>query len=621
MRAVVERRIRALYGARAGLVDALVLGRRDDVPRGLRQTFADAGLAHLLAISGLHVGILSSWLLLLLKRLGLGERRWLPAVVLTWAYVALLGTPPPATRAAGFLSLYAVARVRQRHPPFSAIVSVSLLVILAIDPRAATSVGLWLSIAAVLGTSWGTRVAGRLRWSHPVARLAASSSGAVLFTAPITAFAFGAVAPVGILANLVAIPLAGMAVPAVFLSLAGGGLVAAGAGLALTAIERVAATAAALPGACVTGIPGARFALPWMLGLVAVLYLTGRDGSVLSRPRHGRRRLRRLLALAVAGVWVLAVLPTWRARSTSTLDMHVLSVGQGDAILLRTPPGRWILVDGGPRTGRSDAGARIVLPFLRRHGARALSTVFVSHGDADHLGGVPAVIEGADVGLIMEPGQPLGTELYLEYLAAVDARGIEWSVARAGDTIVLDSVVFAVLHPRGDWVRDEFEPNENSIVIHLRYGCFDALLAGDAGARVERELRPTVPRVEVLKVGHHGSAGSTTADWLAALQPQVAVISVGPNRYGHPAPDVLERLAARDVAVRRTDRGGTVTIRTDGRYYSVEQGGPMTLLRSLLCRIRQSSRSSGSSSNRSGCIPRPPAISRTCSTTLPSPRR
>ncbi len=301
VRAVVERRIRALYGARAGLVDALVLGRRDDVPPGLRQTFADAGLAHLLAISGLHVGILSSWLLLLLRRVGLGERRWLPTVALTWAYVALLGMPAPATRAAGFLSLYAVARARQRHPPLSAIVAVSLLVILAIDPRAAISVGLWLSIAAVLGTSWGTRVAGRLRWSGPVVRLTVSSCGAVLFTAPITAFTFGAVAPVGVLANLVAIPLAGIAVPAVFLSLVGGGLVAGGAGVALAAVERVALMAAALPGATVTGVPGAGFAFPWMLVLAGALYRTGPYGSALSRPRDGRRRVHRLLALAAVG--------------------------------------------------------------------------------------------------------------------------------------------------------------------------------------------------------------------------------------------------------------------------------------------------------------------------------
>jgi competence protein ComEC len=332
--------------------------------------------------------------------------------------------------------------------------------------------------------------------------------------------------------------------------------------------------------------------------------------------------MRRLLATAAAGTWVLATLPVWRGASGGhALDIHVLSVGQGDAILLRTPRDRWILVDGGPRSRGFDAGARVVLPFLRRHGARALDAVIVSHGDADHLGGIPAVLKGTDVGLVLEPGQPLGTALYLEYLAAVDARGISWAAARAGDTLAIDSVVVAVLHPRTAWVRNEFEPNENSVVVHVRYGCFDALLAGDVGASVERELLPSVPRVEVLKVGHHGSAGSTTAEWLVALQPQVGVISVGPNRYGHPSPVVLDRLGAQGVAIRRTDRGGAVTIRTDGRYYSVEQGRPASLLGSLLCRIRQSSRSSGSSSSRSGCIPRPPVISRTCSTTSRSPRR
>ncbi len=617
VRAVVERRIRALYGARAGLVDALVLGRRDDLSPALRQTFADAGLAHLLAISGLHVGVLSSWLLLLLRRAGVGERRWLLGAALTWAYVSLLGMPASATRAAAFLTLYAVARWRQRHPPLAAVVAVSALLILSLDPGAATSIGLWLSVAAVLGTGWGNRLARGRR--HPVIRLVASSCGAVLFTAPITAFAFGAVAPIGVVANLVAIPLSGIAVPAVFVSLAGGGLVAGGAGLTLATLERVAAVAARVPGAQVMGAPGTAFAVPWVLGLCGVLYLSGDRGAVLASPVVRVRRIRRLLAVSAAAVWLLVTLPAWRAREGgSTLDIHVLSVGQGDAILVRTPEDRWLLVDGGPRTTGFDAGARVILPFLRRRGVRALDVVVVSHGDADHLGGIPSVLDRVDAGLVLEPGQPLGTDLYLEYLALVDARGIAWRAARSGDTLTIDGLDIAVLHPSGEWVDSEFEPNENSLVLHVRYGCFDVLFAGDAGTPVEWELLPSVPEVEILKVGHHGSASGTTGAWLDALRPRVAVISVGRNRYGHPAPDVLARLSARNVEVRRTDRGGVVTIRTDGRYYWVDQGRPATLAGSLQCRIRQLSRSSDSSSSRSGCTLRPPVTSRICSTTSPS---
>ena len=617
LREAIAVRIARLYGPRSPLVEALVLGRRDDLPRALRQTFADAGLAHLLAISGLHVGVLSSWILLLLGLLGVGRGRWLLGAGLAWAYVLLLGTPAPATRAAAFLSLYAVARLRQRHPPLEAILAAALLVILLLDPSAIAAVGLWLSVSAVLGTAWAGRVLRRNGvGTHAGVRLAASSAGAVLFTAPVSAFTFGAVAPIGVVSNLAAVPLAGIAVPGVFLSLAVGEPLAGGAGLVLSALERCADLAAALPGGHVAGVAGPAFALPWLALLASVWYV----GTVpIAR---SPLRMRRWLSVAAVVVWGGLVLraPLLVDRDRG-LAIHVLDVGQGDAILLRTPAGRWILVDAGPRTRHGDAGRRVVLPFLRQHGVRELAVVVVTHGDADHLGGVPAVLQAVGVGLVVEPAQPLGTALYGEYQAAVAARGIEWRPARAGDTLTVDGVTVAVLHPADRWTAEHFEPNENSVVLHVRYRSFDALLAGDAGHPVEQELLGSVPKIEILKVGHHGSAGSTSAEWLRAVEPQVAVISVGGNTYGHPSAEVLERLRRNGISVRRTDRGGAVTIRTDGSYYSVTQRGPAGLTGSRLCRILRLSRSNGSSSSRNGCTPRPPAISRTCSTTSPSPRR
>jgi len=617
LRAAIDARIRRLYGARAGLVEALVLGRRDDLPRSLRQTFADAGIAHLLAISGLHVGVLSTWILWLLWLVGVGRRRWLVGAAICWAYVLLLGTPAPATRAAAFLSLYAIARLRERHPPLEAVLAAALLLILFVEPSAATSVGLWLSGSAVMGTAWAGRCLRRHRLRPNAAlRLAASSGGAVLFTSPITAFAFGSAAPVGILTNLAAIPLSGVAVPGIFLSLAAGAPLAAGAGLVLTAIERLADLAARAPLGHVAGSPGAAFAAPWLAVLAVTWYLSGATGSLF------RRRARRTLALGAAGAWVALTVPAWLARGRAhTLEMHVLDVGQGDAILVRTPASHWILIDAGPRTSRGDAGRRVVLPYLRRAGVRVLSAVIATHGDADHIGGMPAVLAAVDAQLVLEPAQPLGTNLYLELQAVVAERGLEWRPARTGDTITVDGVSIAVLHPSAVWMARQFEPNENSVVLHLRFGCFDALLAGDAGLPVERELLASLPKVEVLKVGHHGSAGGTSLAWVRALAPATAVVSVGVNGFGHPNPQVIERLRAEGVDVWRTDRGGSVTIRTDGGYYSVYQRGPATLIGSVLCRIRRLSRSSGSSSSRNGCTPKPPVTSPICSTTSRLPPR
>jgi competence protein ComEC len=259
---------------------------------------------------------------------------------------------------------------------------------------------------------------------------------------------------------------------------------------------------------------------------------------------------------------------------------------------------------------------------LRRHGARTLDAVFVSHGHDDHLGGVPAVLERLPAALVLDPGQAVATPLYQAYLGTIDRTGAEWRAARAGDLLVIDGVRVAVLHPGAGWMRHETDLNENSVVLRVSYGAFDALLTGDAGWPAESALAGTVGRVEVLKVGHHGSSGGTRSPWLSELLPGVAVISAGRgNRYGHPAPDVLDRLESAGTAVYRTDHGGTVTIRSDGRYFQVTQGDPRPILVRWSCTVRDWLPSKASSSSRSGCTPTPRASSPTSYTTWPSPPR
>jgi competence protein ComEC len=608
IRDLVARRIRRLYGARAPLVEAMVLGRREDLDPDLRALFAAAGLAHLLAISGLHVGMVAAWMRLATRAV-LGPRRsWLVSAAATWSYVAFLGFPAPATRAAAFVALYTSARLRQRRPPPAAVLAVASLVVLALDPGAVSSVGAWLSVSAVWGTGWAMRLAGSDR--KGIVRLVAASCGATLATAPITAATFGSVAPVGVISNVLAVPLAGVAVPAVFASLLAGSVVAAGAGLVLAAVERVAAVAAALPYGHLAGEPGWAFAAPWAGLLLLAVWASWR------RPAWRVIRLRVAAALAIAS-WCLAARPVAGGQADGRLTIHVLSVGQGDAIAIRTPRGRWILIDAGPRLGAMDAGRRIVVPFLRAHGVRRLDVAVVSHGDADHLGGVPAVLERMRPSVVVEPGQPLGTSLYREYLGAVDAFAGDWRAGRAGDTLVVDSVSLAVLHPSARWMARQVSPNENSIILHLRYGAFDALFTGDAGWPAESLLVRILRRVDLLKVGHHGSAGSTSAAFLSAVRPTAAVISVGRNRFGHPTPAVLHRLADYGIRVYRTDRDGTVTIRTDGDYFEIERGHRFGLTERIRCVFLTLLPSSDSSWIRSACTPRRQASSQTFSTTSP----
>jgi ComEC/Rec2-related protein len=260
IRHMVAQRIRTLYGPRAPFVEAVVIGRRDDLPSETRQAFVGAGLAHLLAISGLHVGIFALWVGMAARVAGLGRRADLVAVGAVWAYVALLGFPPPATRAGAFLSAAALSRRLQRHPSAGTILALGVVTVLTVDPSAARSVGAWLSVAAVWGVGRAVRLVGSVgRPGRAVLQLAAASLGATLATAPITAFAFGQVAPIGLAANLVGIPLAAVAVPGVLTSLVVGEIMAGGAGAVLWLLEAWVDLMTAVPGGSVAAPPGVAF--------------------------------------------------------------------------------------------------------------------------------------------------------------------------------------------------------------------------------------------------------------------------------------------------------------------------------------------------------------------------
>jgi competence protein ComEC len=547
-----------LFGSRAPLVDALVIARTAELDPEVRERYARSGLAHILSISGLHVGFIAAWLGLLLRALGLGPRaRFGAATTLIAAYCWLLGLPAPATRAAVMLALDGLARLRQRVVAPRGIIAVAALVVLAIDPWAVTSVGAWLSVSAVAAVIWAARATER---SPRVIRLFAPAVAATLVTAPICALTFGTVAPVGVLANLVAIPLGAIAVPGVIVALLSSwGLLAAGSGFCLALLDLVAGAAAAVPGGHAVMEAGWPAAALW-LGALAIAWWLWRT------PRRPWLIGARLAFIGAILSWTTLVHAFTRLSDCRCLTVHFLDVGQGDAVALRTPGGRWVLVDGGPRSAGRDAGRRVVVPFLRREGAVRLAAVVATHAHADHVGGLPAVLSALPVDLVLDPGEPLGEVPYLEFLAASEASGAQWRAARAGDRLDLDGVRFTVLSPDSAWAAVTTDPNEESVVLLVEYGQVRLLLTGDAGVPVELRLAGRIGDLDVLKVGHHGSGSATSDAWLDEVRPEIAVISVGArNTYGHPAPEVVARLAAHGVHAHRTDREGTITLESDGQ--------------------------------------------------------
>ncbi len=340
LRTWLARHIRELYGARTPIVEALVLNRRTTMDPVLREQYAQSGLVHLLSISGFHVGLLAGWVFLIARALLSRERALLLAAAVSVGYVAFLGWPPPATRAAALTILAAASQARQRRVEPDALLAVTCLLVLLVDPWALLDLGAWLSAAALWGATTFARWSDRRLGTGFGWRTLAASVGATLATAPLTAAVLGAVSLIGIALNFVAIPLAAWAVPGVLASLLlvpvghqAAATLAAGAGMALAGLDGLARLGAAVPGGhlLVPAEPGS--AVPWLAVLAIALW--------------GLRRTTVSVALlrwslgAAAMIWTVTAL-WWApllADAGSVLTLHLLSVGQGDGAVLRTPAG------------------------------------------------------------------------------------------------------------------------------------------------------------------------------------------------------------------------------------------------------------------------------------------
>jgi competence protein ComEC len=567
--------IRRRFGGAAPLVGALLIGRRGALDPGVVDAFAAAGLVHLLAISGFHVGLMAAWLVLLGGVLGLPRRQVVPlAAAAALGYAAWLGWPPPATRAAVLVALLAISRWRQRSVGKTGLLGASAVVVMVIDPWAITRLGAWLSFAAVGGVIWATRWSPSLTPRWPWLRDSLSASlGATLATAPIVAFGFGRVAIVGPLLNLVAMPLVALAIPAAGIGMLLDRLApmvaigfAEATGLLLRVLGWIAMMGAGLPRVVPAAQPGPASAIPWLALLVVALVATRGGASAAVALRRGGWGVALILLAA------LMVGPRPVSRGEGRLTLHFLDVGQGDAIAIESPRGRWVVVDGGPADIRWNAGERVVLPWLRRQGVKRLEALVVSHPHRDHVGGVVALVDELPVGVVLDPGEPFREQGYLDLLSVLGGRGIRWHPLIAGDEWRLDGVAFRVVHPGADWSERGIDPNEDSVVLEVRFGEFSALLTGDAGTVAESSYVRRLPAVDLVKVGHHGSRSSTGELLLDALEPVAAVLSSGRNRYGHPAAEVLERLKRHGVALWRTDHEGHVSVATDGRTFTVRGG-------------------------------------------------
>ena len=590
----------------SALAQALLLGKRDSLPEDVRESFRASGTSHLLAVSGLHVGVVL-FLTLGASAFALGRPHQiylLIPLVAVWGYAALTGLAPPVERAAimstAFLCAVAIGRPRSHLTA----IFLAAAVMAGLEPQALLEVSFQLSFAAVAGIAlilpWlGDRHPGELRrgmWPAVYQYVRGGlivSVAATLATLPLVAFNFHQVPTLGIPTTILALP----AIP----FLLGGSALAAVADHIYGPLGEAIGWYAWIPLSytlelvgLVARVPGSNFAVPGVPEALVVAYYVGLAMLVVS-PRSLRSLWARLrawrgsvplpassaagpskkhtsapvLARAATIVLVAAVAVFLWVRVLSSGDgrLHVtfLDVGQGDSVLIESPGGKRILVDGGP-------DPRTALRYMDDHSDfwhRDIDLVVLTHADEDHFAGLTEVLRQYEVGGVIQGGSASESPLYAGWEKALDDEGIVRLPATRGQSINLnESLRLDVLHPSEHGT--SYDRNNSGAVLRLAYGRVSFLLTADIEAAAESQLLRNYSGLDstVLKVAHHGSNTSSTLAFLRSVSPDIAVISAGQdNPFGHPSPLAMARL--QDVLPRErilsTADHGSIRLSTDGQ--------------------------------------------------------
>lgn len=603
----------------AGLLSAVLLGDKTQMDEEINDLYQKNGIAHLLAVSGLHVSLIGMGLYRLLRRLGLGfgwAGVWSGGLL--FLYGTMTGFGPSVFRACLMLACSFAASYLGRTYDLLSAMSLAAICLSLENPFVIFTGAFQLSFGAVFAIGWaGKELSDGLECKKEWENALAVSLAIQLVTGPIVLYHFFEYPLYGIFLNFLVIPLmtyvVGAGIAGLLMGLAGISLLAAAAGTG--SLSGAAAAAGHLlelgavgsMGTChyifalyemlcrlTKRLPGSSLILgrpeSWKLaayyGVLAAFLLflgnrvrkraeTGertKAGEMMAADREEAAKGRLMDRIKIWG-FLSSLIAFLLYRSVSGLRIDFIDVGQGDGILLETKK-QVVLVDGGS-TQLKKLGEQRLEPLLKSRGIRKIDMAFVSHGDQDHISGLMWLLEedtGIEIGRLFLPLPGKGEEIYEKLESAAARKGVKADYICAGDLIQSGKLSLSCLYPYRDTLSSD--RNGHSEVLLAEYGDFSMLLMGDLGTEGEAEIAEVwdeKKKVQILKAGHHGSSTSSSELFLDTVRPQIAVLSYGKdNSYGHPHPEVIERLEERGIASWATEEQGMITVRTDGKELEIQ---------------------------------------------------
>ncbi len=551
-----------------GVAAAMLLGEKGALSREIRSLYQENGISHILAISGLHISLIGAGIFFFLRSFIMPMR---PAALVTGTllvlYGQLTGFSISAQRAVWMMLCFLMAKFFGRRYDIYCALALSALIQLLIHPTVLFQAGFLLSYGTVLGIALFVRKFQQTDRRYPeICGVFLGSLGIQIVTAPILLYYYFELNPYSVFVNFLVLPL----VSILLVMSAAGCLMTGfhqGAGrflfgavhFILLFYHRMGALARELPLACyITGRPEGWQILLYYLLLILWIVLHNRVKGKNGKTGH---KLIRAGALPAAVLLLLFQIPEKKQLQITNLD-----VGQGDCTCIRLS-GKTVLIDGGS-SDVVEVGKYRISKYLKYYGIRRLDYIFITHSDSDHTSGIAEIIQdhnkmGFDIGALVLPDVKKRDENYKALEQLCHNCGITVKKMKKGDRIRVGGMDIRCIHPRRDYNwRTE---NDYSLVLSVKYGKFHGLFVGDLESAGEQEILWDIRDADYLKAGHHGSAGSSGEEFLAALRPEIAVISAGEdNRYGHPAPAALERLRKAGADIYSTIDSGAVTVDTDG---------------------------------------------------------